>query len=202
MKYEVKIIRSNRKTISIQVNSDTSVTVRAPRRASTQLIEQFLQEKMAWIDKHVELVRQRNALLESTRARELTKDEIRELAIMAKEYIPKRVAYYAPIVGVTYGSISIRNQKTRWGSCSSNGNLNFNCLLMQAPPEILDYVVVHELCHRKVMNHSHAFWREVGKVLPAYRSYEKWLKKEGGMLRYRMAGESGGNIAGTPGAER
>ncbi|MDY3888895.1 MAG: M48 family metallopeptidase, partial [Agathobacter sp.] len=86
------------------------------------------------------------------------------------EYIPKRVAYFADIMGVDYGRITIRMQKTRWGSCSSKGNLNFNCLLMLAPPEVIDYVVVHELCHRKEMNHSKAFWREVERVLPDYRS--------------------------------
>lgn len=89
------------------------------------------------------------------------------------------VEYFARQVGVDYGRITIRNQKTRWGSCSSKGNLNFNCLLMLAPAEILDYVVVHELCHRKEMNHSKAFWAEVEKVLPDYRESVKWLKEKG-----------------------
>ena len=85
----------------------------------------------------------------------------------------------AKIIGVDYGRITIRNQKTRWGSCSSKGNLNFNCLLMLTPPEVIDYVVVHELCHRKEMNHSKDFWREVEKVLPNYLDQVKWLKDEG-----------------------
>ena len=84
----------------------------------------------------------------------------KKLASKALDYIPGRVKYYADIIGVTYGKITIRNQKTRWGSCSSKGNLNFNCLLMLMPPEVIDYVVVHELCHRKQMNHSKAFWRK------------------------------------------
>ena len=78
-----------------------------------------------------------------------------------------------------YRKFFLTSAKTRWGSCSSKGNLNFNCLLMLAPAEILDYVVVHELCHRKEMNHSKAFWAEVEKVLPDYRESVKWLKEKG-----------------------
>ena len=106
----------------------------------------------------------------------LTRDELQKLADEAVEYIPKRVEHFAKIIGVDYGRITIRNQKTRWGSCSSKGNLNFNCLLMLTPPEVIDYVVVHELCHRKEMNHSKAFWREVEKVIPNYKEYVEWLK--------------------------
>ena len=79
-------------------------------------------------------------------------------------------------LGVTYGRITIRHQKTRWGSCSSSGNLNFNCALMNTTPEIIDYVVVHELCHRKQMNHSALFWAEVEKVLPNYKELRSALK--------------------------
>lgn len=100
----------------------------------------------------------------------LSHEEIRQLARKAMKVIPERVAYYAPLVGVDYGRITIRNQKTRWGSCSSRGNLNFNCLLMLTPPEIIDYVVVHELCHRKEMNHSPLFWKEVENIL------ERWIQ--------------------------
>ena len=94
--------------------------------------------------------------------------------------------HFAKVVGVTYGHITIRNQRTRWGSCSSKGNLNFNCLLMLAPQEVIDYVVVHELCHRKEMNHSKAFWAEVERVLPEYKKAVEWLKKEGPSIMRRM----------------
>ena len=93
--------------------------------------------------------------------------------------------YFAPQVGVSYGRITIRNQKTRWGSCSGKGNLNFNCLLMLTPPEVIDYVVVHELCHRKEMNHSKAFWDQVERILPDYKVSEAYLKKEGGAIMAR-----------------
>ena len=107
--------------------------------------------------------------VESGNIENVTLDKIKALADQALKIIPARVEYFARIIGVTYGNITIRNQKTRWGSCSSKGNLNFNCLLMLAPPEVLDYVVVHELCHRKQMNHSKAFWTEVENVFPDYK---------------------------------
>ena len=100
----------------------------------------------------------------------------------AKETITKRVSYFARLMGVSYRNITIREQKTRWGSCSSEKNLNFNWKLILAPPEVLDYVVVHELCHLKEMNHSKAFWDEVGKVMPEYETYKLWLKENGWKL--------------------
>lgn len=95
----------------------------------------------------------------------------------AREIITRRVEYFAPQVGVTYNRIFIKEQKTRWGSCSSLGNLNFNWKLILLDTELLDYVVVHELAHRKQMNHSAAFWSEVEKVLPDYRERRRRLRE-------------------------
>ncbi len=175
----VTVIRSNRKTIAIQVNPDMTVIVRAPKRATEKDIERILLEKDKWIKKHIEQFKISKAENEARGIKPLTSDEIRKLADEALEYIPERVEHFAKIVGVDYERITIRNQKTRWGSCSSKGNLNFNCLLMLTPPEVIDYVVVHELCHRKEMNHSKAFWSEVEKVIPDYKRWVKWLKVEG-----------------------
>ena len=118
----------------------------------------------------------------------LSMEEIRELASRATEWFPGRVARFAPLVGVTYGRITVRNQKTRWGSCSAAGNLNFNSLLMLAPEEVRDYVIVHELCHRLEMNHSARFWREVGRVLPDWKERKKWLTEHGTGIMRRMTG--------------
>lgn len=179
---KVTVIRSNRKTVAIQVNSDLSVTVRAPRSASEKDIEEILKKKEAWISKHIEKIKKTKERLEAEPTEKLTREKVIALAEEALKVIPARVEYFARVIGVTYGKITIRNQKTRWGSCSSKGNLNFNCLLMLAPPEVLDYVVVHELCHRKQMNHSKAFWAEVEKVCPDYKAAKKWLKEEGSQL--------------------
>ena len=179
---QVYIVRSNRKTIGLQVNADLTVTVRAPYGVTEQEIDRLIRRKKGWITKSMEKMRQLNEYREENHIQQRSMEEIRELADEAVKKVPERVRYYAPIVGVNYGRITIRNQKTRWGSCSSKGNLNFNCLLMLAPPEVLDYVVVHELCHRKYMNHSKEFWAEVEKVLPDYREAEAWLKTEGRKL--------------------
>ena len=132
--------------------------------------------------KHIEKIKKTKERLEAESTEKLTREKVIALAEEALKIIPARVEYFAKVIGVTYGKITIRNQKTRWGSCSSKGNLNFNCLLMLAPPEVLDYVVVHELCHRKQMNHSKAFWLEVEKVLPDYKEARKWLKEEGSQM--------------------
>lgn len=179
---KVIVIRSNRKTVAIQVNSDLSVTVRAPRSVSEKDIEEILKKKEAWISKHIEKIKETKERVEAEPTEKLTREKVIALAEEALKVIPERVEYFAKVIGVTYGKITVRNQKTRWGSCSSKGNLNFNCLLMLAPPEVLDYVVVHELCHRKQMNHSKAFWLEVEKVLPNYKEVRKWLKEEGSQM--------------------
>ena len=183
---EIEIVRSYRKTIGLEVKEDGRVLVRAPVGFPMADIRRFVSDHEDWIQKHLELVRKR-AQQPVPRDR-LTMDEIRALAEKAKKVIPERVEHYAPLVGVTYGRITIRNQKSRWGSCSAKGNLNFNCLLMLTPPEVIDSVVVHELCHRKEMNHSKRFYAEVLRVYPEYRKCEKWLKENGGKLMRRMTG--------------
>ena len=121
--------------------------------------------------------------------RKLSEEEIRQLKREARRVIPQRVAFYAEKVGVNYGRISVRAQKTKWGSCSAKGNLNFNCLLMLVPETVRDYVVVHELCHRRQMNHSPAFWSEIERVLPEYRDAKKWLRSNGGAVMRRIGND-------------
>ena len=183
---DIQIIRSSRKTVGITIASDGHIIVKAPARMSERDILQLLEKHQRWIEKHKEKRTQEQQEAEGQPM--LTMEEIRKLADEAVRVIPQRVAYYAPRVGVTYGKITIRNQKTRWGSCSAKGNLNFNCLLMLAPPEVLDAIVVHELCHRKEMNHSAKFYEEVLRVYPNYRVCEQWLKEHGEVLMRRMTG--------------
>lgn len=102
-----------------------------------------------------------------------------ELVQLAMKRIAERLTEYAPIIGVRYGRVTIREQKTRWGSCSSKHNLNFNWKLIMAPPEALTYVVIHELCHLIEFSHSPKFWQLVGRYMPEYEYWKKWLKDHG-----------------------
>lgn len=184
----IKVIHSNRRTISLEITTAGDVLVRAPRQMSETEIRGFVESKSSWLTKHL---RKQEEDRDSLQAEGLfTEQEICTFLKLAKQVIPEKVAYYARLMGVTYGRVSIRKQKTRWGSCSREGNLNFNCLLMMTPPEVLDYVVVHELSHRLEMNHSARFWAQVEKVIPDYRKPRKWLKEHGGRLMLRMHGTS------------
>ena len=145
-------------------------------------INKFIGAKADWIDATLAKMEKKQLEVAESGKRPLSDMEIRLLADRAKRVIPPKVHRYAGVIGVTYGRITIRFQKSRWGSCSSKGNLNFNCLLMKAPDEVVDYVVVHELCHRKHMDHSPRFWAEVEKYIPDYKVRRKWLKDHGNEL--------------------
>ena len=165
-------IRSHRKTSVIQVREDGRVIVRTPYFVSRGEVERSIEERMDWIRKNQE------KLKEASRQKTVITEEMRKDGVKkALKLIPERVEYYAGLMGVSYGRITIREQKTRWGSCSCKGNLNFNWKLMLMPPEILDYVVVHELAHRKEMNHSRDFWKIVEQVLPDYQERRKRLRE-------------------------
>ena len=201
-----KIIRSNRKSLGLEVNTD-GLIIRAPLQASDAEINMFILQHKDWIEKNLNRAEERQKTVDSIQP--LSMDEIKDLANKALKVIPERVKYYAPKVGVNYGRITIRNQRSKWGSCSGKGNLNFkkplnkpyaaerrifcpsravpktgntysippfpelspepkssavsscrfnqsflNCLLMLAPPEVLDSVVVHELIHDTLFSYS------------------------------------------------
>ncbi len=174
-----EIVRSKRKTYGINVAPGGKVTVRIPLRGSEKFAISLAESKKNWIASCV--LKLQNVPVQ----REKTPSEKRLEAIYrkaAREYFPKRVSHYARMLGVTYGKISIRDQKTRWGSCSSEGNLSFNWRLILAPPDVLDYVVIHELCHRKEMNHSKEFWALVESLMPEYKERRKWLRENGKKL--------------------
>lgn len=181
----MKIIRSNRKTMALEIRNGQLI-VRAPHGISETEIQKFIQSHQKWIDRHLENARQAQKKAED--AGRLSMDEIHALADEALKVIPERVRFFADKMHVKYGTITIRNQRTKWGSCSGKGNLNFNCLLMLAPPEVIDAVIVHELCHLKEMNHSKQFYNEILKVYPDYHQWNQWLKDHGGELMARMTG--------------
>lgn len=170
--------------MSIHIDSQMRVIVKVPVGTPNHVAENFLKEKKDWILKHLNKIDRQNQMAQEMGA--LSESDILAIKKRAKSVIPQRVEFYASRFGISYNKIFIRLQKSRWGSCSAEGNLNFNCLLVLMPPEILDSVVVHELCHRKYMNHSKAFYDEVFKMFPDYARCDKWLKQNGGAFFKRI----------------
>ncbi len=181
------LIRSSRKTISIQVTPDGNVTVRVPNRCSRATAEEYVNKNQEWIRKTKEELRQRAKEQKAFKAHlpEWTKEDYDRHRELARQVFQQSVDYYAQQMQVSYRRITIRDQKTRWGSCSMKGNLNFNWRLVLAPREVLDYVVVHELAHRREMNHSSRFWGLVAEVMPDYKWRREWLKENGDLLMSR-----------------
>ena len=180
MEYITEIKQSNRKTIAFEIKEAGVLIVRAPYSMMQGEILVEISRHQAWIDKHMEQVAQQGRTREESE--KYSPKEIRQMADTAVCVIPPKVEKYAQILGVSYGRITIRSQRTRWGSCSSKGNLNFNCLLTQVPEQVMDYVIVHELCHRIEMNHSGRFWKLVEQIMPDYKTHRKWLKDNGNSL--------------------
>ncbi|MBR1852433.1 MAG: M48 family metallopeptidase [Lachnospiraceae bacterium] len=169
----LQVIYSKRKSLGLQVKSDGTVIVRVPNRVSDDTIRLFIEKHTGWILQKRNLWQTRNEDPATCLPEVVTAAGKRQI----RQFITQRVAFYADRMGIAYGRITMRNQKTRWGSCSSDGNLNFNCRLLFVPKELVDYVVVHELAHRRHMDHSPAFWQEVEKYMPDYRERRKQLKQ-------------------------
>ena len=174
------LIRSSRKSCSISIAADGQITVRVPLRTGDREILHLLTDRQHWI---ITKYLQQREKQESKPVSDLTELQRAELTkryiAAAKDYFPKRAAYFRQFTGGIYQRITIRDQKTRWGSCSARGTLSFNWRLMLAPPSVLDYVVVHELCHLTHMDHSAAFWQAVEAAYPDYRTARQWLKDHG-----------------------
>ena len=179
---DYRVIRSNRRTLGLQIIGD-EVVVRAPYLVTSGQIDRFVQQHAAWIQAQLRKQAERQVAFASVKV--MTPEQFARLKKLAKKIVPERIAYYAPLVGVSsrVSRVFIRCQRTKWGSCSANGNININCLLLLGPKEVLDSVVVHELCHLKYMNHSKQFYAEVRRVFPQYSKWNKWLKENGSMLQ-------------------
>lgn len=174
------LVRSNRKSCAISIDPDGQITVRVPLRISKKEISRLLIDKRLWIITRYLEVQEQKKNRPASNLTEVQRTALEKRYIAAaKEYFPKRVAYFNELTGGSYDRITVRDQKTRWGSCSARGTLSFNWRLMLAPPSIADYVIVHELCHLTYMNHSTAFWKKVESVYPDYRTARKWLKEHG-----------------------
>ena len=171
----IQIIRSARKSMALQIKPDQTVYVRAPLKASDDDIKRFVDHHTSWLINKYNLMsvkQERTRVVGLPPWDQLSSYEKSQI----KDKISQKVRYYSSIMGVTIGRISIRNQKTRWGSCSSKGNVNFNYRLYYMEEDLMDYVVVHELAHRKHMNHSPAFWQEVARYCPDYMDRRRRLR--------------------------
>lgn len=169
MDFVYKTVRSDRKTLAIEIKKDGSITVRAPRRCSDKVIEDFVLSKEKWVMKHL------SSLPEPTPS--FSDDELAEMRERTAMLVYPRVRYYSSIMGLTPTSVKITSAKTRFGSCSSKNALCFSLYLCLYPEEAIDYVVVHELAHIKHKNHGTLFHRTVEKYLPLAKEYRKLLKK-------------------------
>ncbi len=182
MHSEIKILRSSRRTISIEITRTGDVLVRVPYHLPMTEIEKVIETKQEWIACSLREQQEKQQVALPP----FTSEEMRSFAERAAEIIPPIVELYARDLGESYGRITIRAQKTRWGSCSGKRNLNFNCLLVLMPREVLKAVVVHEVCHLKHMNHSADFYNEVTRLCPDYRKHSAWLKANGSALISRL----------------
>lgn len=168
MLFEYILIRSKRKTVSIQVDVDCNITVRAPLKTSQKEIDRILSEKKEWLEKTIISQREKKKDI-----KEYSDDDIKFLRKKAKDIIPKKVEYYAKIMQVSPNGVKINSAKKRYGSCSGTNNLNFSLYLMDKDERFIDYVVVHELAHIKHHNHSKDFYRFIEQFMPDYRERMK-----------------------------
>ncbi len=167
-----RIVHSKRKTMALQVTRDGQVVVRCPMRMSDARAREFAESHREWIEENYKRVQER-----ISNQPVFTKEEIREYREKARKVLTEKTMWWAKKMGVDYGRIAIRQQATRWGSCSVKGNLNYNWKLVLLPEELQDYVVVHELAHRREMNHSRQFWGIVEREIPDYLRRRRELRE-------------------------
>ncbi len=169
---DYKLIRSVRKSVSIHVEADGSVVVRAPLTTGKPFIDSFVASKSVWIQNSIDKMQKRQ---EDRKVLSLSDDQIKVYKAMARVYLTERSEYFAGLMGVRYKQLKINSANTRWGSCNSKGEINYTYRLILAPKNLVDYVVVHELAHLKEMNHSKKFWSIVSHVMPDYKQRQKLL---------------------------
>jgi predicted metal-dependent hydrolase len=170
--YIIKPSRRGR-YLRMTIGADGVVVVTIPHPSFERFVEKFLREKSAWILKHLDRVKKlgdRTVIKHSKKDYENNKDEFLKL-------VEERIKFFNSFYKLPYNRISIRNQMSLWGSCTRNGNIQFNYKLLYLPQRSRDYVIVHELCHLQEHNHSQRFWKLVAKMIPDYKAIRKSLHK-------------------------
>jgi predicted metal-dependent hydrolase len=172
----VQILFSKRRSVVLQVKNG-QVFLKAPLRTPAKFLQELITKKTSWIKDKIELSQQIYAAKQSKKS-----ISAETLELYKKEfgsYLSEKVYQYANQIGVDFKKISIRKTVSRWGSCTRSGNLSFSIFLWDTPNHVIDYVIIHELCHRRHMNHSKEFWNLVAKHCSEYKLAEKWLKLNG-----------------------
>ena len=169
--FTYELIRSRRKTLALEITRDCRVLIRAPLRASRDQIERFAAAHEDWVARHLAAQRERAALAPP----EPTKEELRAMAREAKEMLLPRIRYWVGVTGLVPTGVTITSARTRYGSCSGKNRLSFSCFLTRCPPEAVDLVVVHELCHIREKNHGPGFYALLAQYLPDHRERKKLL---------------------------
>lgn len=214
---DIAVRRSTRaRRLSLRVSAlDGRVTMTVPRSIALRVAKGFAEEKAAWISRAVERchapveivpaatipiegvpyqIQQAEGRTAIVQSGQLLLPQGREvpslvayLKHLARDRLVERVAHHAQELGRNYGRITLRDTRSRWGSCSGDGNLMFSWRLIMAPPEVLDYVAAHEVAHLERMDHSPAFWDVVATLCADHKLHRKWLRQEGNALhRYRL----------------
>lgn len=162
----------------VRVKNDGSVRVTIPNRGSRREAEAFLAQQTPWVERQLRRIAGADAAAKAA----IPDEELRRHKTVAKDILPKRLLELAAQHGLTVSRVSIRNQQWRWGSCSRTGHICLNWRLVTMPDWVRDYVLIHELMHLKVMDHSPKFWTLVAAVCPNYRDARAWLRREGAAL--------------------
>ncbi len=172
IEYALKVSKKARR-LRLAIYCDGSLVVTAPRNISESVVEQFIIKKSQWIIDKLEYFKSISGQVFP----KSTKKDYLEYKDQALALAQKRIEYFNKIYGFKFNKISIKNQKTRWGSCSRKGNLNFNYKIALFPERLADYIIVHELCHLKEFNHSPNFWNLVASAVPDYLDIRNELKR-------------------------
>lgn len=161
--YDYSLTRSKRKTISLSISTDLTVIVKAPLHMSQAAVDNFVGNHTNWIEKNILITKAQNI-------HALSEVDKTQLKADAKQFLPKQVLHYANIMGVKATGVKITSALTRWGSCSPKNCLSFSYRIMLLPTTLIDYIIVHELAHINVKNHSSDFYKEIEKYQPDYKS--------------------------------
>lgn len=176
---KIQISYSIRKSIVLQVKNE-QVFLKVPFGTSIKFLEDLVVKKQSWIKQKTELSKKVQEYRQNKKS--LSEQTMTLYKKEFGEYLEEKVALYSKQIGVTFNNISIRRTLSRWGSCSSKGNLSFSIFLWGKPNVVIDYVIIHELCHRRYMNHSKDFWNLVITYCPEYKIAETWLKVNGNKI--------------------